>query len=327
MQAITHNSLTLYKRIAYSFILLTVVSSAAVAQSSADLKVEFLTTIDNDVFIPYTHVDKDYSFGLFQEVRFKGDSTRSIFFKNKVHTVLYALKAGIMGYTPDHLAEGFDPENNTGRPFAGWLFIEHSQYFVFERSNVRFGIQAGVIGPNAYAGDFQNWFHREFDAGQYVPGWEKQIPHHIGVNVQGDYLHEIKRKGSFMLYGDHRASIGTIFSHLEPSLALRWGRFSSLNNFSRLTDAGLPDKKASWALDLRGGISYKIYDSTLQGNPFTNDGYFTRQSVNNLSLIASFKLSYITRNLSISMTNNFRSADLESSDRFNYGSLVIAFAI
>lgn len=130
-----------------------------------------------------------------------------------------------------------------------------------------------------------------------------------------------------MLYGDHRASLGTIFSHLEPSLVLRWGRLPSLNNFSRLTDTGLQGKKASWALDLRGGISYKIYDATLQGNPFTNDDYFTRQNVNNLALIGSFRASYMRRKMSISMIHHFRSADLGSSNRFSYGSLIIAFAI
>jgi hypothetical protein len=297
-------------------------------QSSNELKLEFLTTHDNDALIPYIQADKDYSFGLFEEVRFKGDSSRSLFFKSKVRSVLYSFKAGIMGFTPDHELEGFDPDNFTGRPFAGWLFIEHSQYFVFDRSYARFGVQGGVIGPHAYAGNFQNWFHREFNTGPHVPGWEHQIPSHFGLNLQGDYSRVYARKGSFMLYSDHKASLGSVFSFLEPSVALRLGRYTSLNNFSRLTDGRLSSgKKASWFFDLRGGVTYKIYDATLQGNPFTNDDFFSSQNVNNLALIGSFKCSYVTKNLSISMQNHFRSADLSSSKRFNYGSLVIAFLI
>ena len=113
-----------------------------------------------------------------------------------------------------------------------------------------------------------------------------------------------------MLYNSYKASLGNIFSYVEPSIAFRWGRFTSIKNFSRLTDKKLENRKAQWFLDGQVGLLYAIYDASLQGNAFKDDNFFNHQSINGISIIASFKCTYAAERFSISMTNNFRSSAL-----------------
>lgn len=301
-----------------------VFSISSLAQERLNKTKEIIILKDNDFFIPYTEADKDYSFGIKGAFRFVGD-TAGFLFKSRVKRLIHEFSGGIMGFTPDHNLDDFDPNNNTGRPFAGWLYVGYAQYLVFNTNYLNLGIQAGVMGPHSYAGNFQNWFHQELKAGPYVPGWDKQIPDQVGVNIEGEYLRQFKKKEKVLWYGDLRGSIGNIFSNIESSIAFRYGNFSDLHNFSRLTDSS-PEGKQVF-VDFKLGLFYNGYDASLQGNIFKQKTFFEIQKVNTISITGAMSFTYIVNRFSFVMLHNFRSSALDDGRRFQYGSLILSYSL
>ena len=81
-------------------------------------------------------------------VRKKAKKQNLFVFSKKAKSYLNEFEMGLMAYTPNYKAKDFDPDNNTDRPFAGWIYGQYGQHYVFKRSIFFSGLQIGSLGPN-----------------------------------------------------------------------------------------------------------------------------------------------------------------------------------
>ena len=82
-------------------------------------------------------------------------------------------------YTPDVTDLNMQMQE---RPFAGWSYFEYKLGVAFDDKAIKAGIDIGILGPHSYAGNVQNWFHREITGDPTLSGWEDQIGDILGIN-------------------------------------------------------------------------------------------------------------------------------------------------
>ena len=89
-------------------------------------------------------------------------------------------------YTPDSvLASGVGPYE---RPYAGWLYLnfvaldQHAASTTTKAdSEDLIEFQVGVVGPHAYSGDIQTWFHKRIINVPAFVGWPNQLKDELGL--------------------------------------------------------------------------------------------------------------------------------------------------
>lgn len=94
----------------------------------------------------------------------------------------YMFSIGQNMYTPiNKKATWLIPDD---RPYAGWLYASVGK--TYYSTNFEFFIenQLGAVGPNAFAGETQNWMHKHIGSSP-VCGWSNQIPNHVGELLIG----------------------------------------------------------------------------------------------------------------------------------------------
>ena len=297
------------------------------APDSVIYKIEIEVGTDNDLFVAYSSTDKYYTYGLKlglryvpQQENFLGriaPSGKNYFFHFGIN-----LKA----YTPDHLER--NPEETLTRPFAGWLYGEFSATYTFQNAIFKMGLQAGVLGPAARAGDLQNWVHEHISGDVFVEGWDKQVPNQLGINMITSYSRELFRLGSFDSYLTTSAAVGNIYTYLWPKLNFRIGRFLPMQQSVALNNSILaPSNGYELFFGFGTGVKLSAYDATLQGNLFKDDTFLTSEDVNNAGLTAHMSLNYSKNRWSGKMSYHYSAGDIENDDNHFFGRIVVLYRL
>lgn len=282
-------------------------------------KLEASVFCDNDYLVPNLKSDRNYTYGLFAQINYLPKNPTLFIFSKNAETYLHTYGVGLMGYTPNYEAENFDPLSTKDRPFAGWLYIEYKQQYLFERSFFNIGLKVGTMGENAHAGEVQNNYHNlvGFD---YVEGWETQVPNFIGVNLEGNYQNKLFDNALGFLYFKTNASLGTVKTNFDNRLGLAFGKNPTLFGFTRLHNE---ENKNAFFAQIDGGFNYTFHDATLEGNPFSNKAFLNDKEFNNSTFIASLSVRWLTNNWAVVYSGTYETETVENADSHRFGRLSI----
>lgn len=308
----------------FSLLLLAVTSLAQHSEPLDSFNTEFYHKSENDIFLIVNVTDKDYTYGEIVGVRKKAKKQNLFVFSKKAKSYLNEFEMGLMAYTPNYKAKDFDPDNNTDRPFAGWIYGQYGQHYVFKRSIFFSGLQIGSLGPNARAGKLQNWYHTSFGLGRFIEGWDTQIPNTLGVNFIQRFAHSLKETKKSNLYLSAKSSIGNIFTFVESRFGLSFGKNSGIFSFSRLANT---QHTKNIFFDFNLGGRYTLYDASLQGNLFKENTFVQSNQINQFTITGSTGMRYLNKRWLVNLLVYFQSNALKSFSNHRYGSVEIAYSI
>ncbi len=161
------------------------------------------------------------------------------------------------------------------RPFAGYLYMGSTLNLLYDNeSNLKLGVQAGVIGPASLARQTQEFIHRTF--GFYTPtGWQYQISNNAVLNLSVEYNRLIVRDQSFDLTLNGYGNLGNGFSGAGIGPMFRLGKFNALFNSISTQSTAISARNPNAAKQHELFFYYKplanyvAYDATVEGGLFT----------------------------------------------------------
>ncbi len=172
--------------------------------------------------------------------------------------------------------QGVDDPKLVDRPFAAYLYIGSTLNFLYSNeSNLKLSAQIGIVGPNAYGKQVQDFVHDNF--GFYHPsGWEYQIDNNAELNLSAEYNKLLARTTGVDVSFTSYVNVGNGFSGAGFGPLLRLGNFNQLFN-SVSTQSSAIKKSKTAALHehelffyYKPQINYVAYDATIQGGLFTS---------------------------------------------------------
>ncbi|MFL9845002.1 lipid A deacylase LpxR family protein [Flavobacterium rhizosphaerae] len=225
------------------------------------------------------------------------------------------------------------------RPFAGYLFAEAGINTFFKNESVlKVAFQAGVVGPESYARQFQEGLHKVLGL-HTVHGWNYQITTTPALQSRIFYSHKIlpKRyheKTDFYLQGEVNA--GTIWLSASVGAMVRLSLKDNLLPIyeSALHNATLTANKDVYAhreelfIYFNPNLQYMGFDATIQGSPFNNDSPVTFPLIP-LRFNAEAGIKYARKRWNYGFSFNYRGKELSNNviTGFYYGSVKLGYIL
>lgn len=279
---------------------------------------------DNDYLIVYTSTDRYYTYGVNGTYRWqpKKENLFSRIFKTK-EGYYQTLGLNLEAYTPSYRG-GNENEDIMERPYAGWAYAELQSTYTFEKSFLRLGIDAGIMGPDSQAGAFQNWFHDL--TGDTQVDWSNQIGNFFGFNLKGRYARTLYGTKSFDIYGLADASLGNIYVYLDPSVSFRLGKFNPIQRSIAQHNELLADRTTKeFFFELNGGMRISAINATIQGDIFDGQRLFSQDDIENLVFHAHMGLFYTGRRFSYSLRYVYSSGEIVENRSHRYAMVTAAY--
>lgn len=306
----------------YLFLLLF--SSIIFAQTQTK---EIGLVTDNDLYTSSKN-DKYYTNGLTFYYRYLVKNTN-----DKLVKKVNEITLGQYVYTPRFLNKEAIDIND--RPFGGYLFAGFGKSFFYKNENVlKVAFQLGTIGPNSFAEEFQENFHRVFNY-KKVYGWENQIRNALALQTHFLFSKKIFSNTSqntidFNWQSD--ADLGTIFTGINTGLLTRIG-FKKLQRIynSNVFGGSVGTTKLNYDefyFYIAPSIQYQIYDATIQGSLFNDNSPLTF-SVVPLRFNGKAGFVYRKNNFNLSYTFVYTTKEVADSPAtgFFYGSIGASFLL
>ncbi|MBS7564591.1 lipid A deacylase LpxR family protein [Mucilaginibacter sp. Bleaf8] len=221
---------------------------------------------DNDSFLAQG-IDRYYTNGLFlfyrQALTVQNPETSKL--ANKV----LGIEAGQKMFNP---YSGYVPDPaRVDRPFAGYLYAGANLNLLYKNeSNLKLGVQTGVIGPAALGEEAQKLMHKTF--GFYeLAGWNTQIQNSFQLNLLAQYNKLLARASWIDLSGSTYGNLGTGFTGAGVGAIVRAGNFNQL--FNSVSTQSTATRNSSIAplhsyelfAYYKPLFNYVGYDATIQG--------------------------------------------------------------
>ncbi|WP_340767778.1 lipid A deacylase LpxR family protein [Polaribacter tangerinus] len=227
---------------------------------------------------------------------------------------------------------------NHDRPFAAYLSANYSTLNIYKNNqSLKTTFQIGVIGPNAFGKELQNFVHTMYGFEEGV-GWKYQIKNAAGLNLNFNH-HKFLLKNStnsFDLTWANSSKLGTIKTNLNTGLLARFGLLplqkiansiafnSGLNN----DDTNYNTEKESFFF-VKPSVKYQFYDATIQGSFLNTKSDVTKELV---PLVFHLEIGFLftVKNFYFGYTYNYnsnKSKGLFHSKGQNYGSISLNYRL
>ncbi|WP_299059332.1 lipid A deacylase LpxR family protein [uncultured Polaribacter sp.] len=303
-------------------------SLIALSQEKFSKEISFIT--DNDLYTS-TYDDRYYTNGMFLSFKYLAKKM-----DNSLDKKILEWQVGHEMFTP--AKANTENINEHDRPFAGYLFGAFSINRVYKnKQNFKTTIQLGVIGPNAYAMEMQNFIHNIYGF-KKAEGWKYQIKSALGINFDTDYNRFItKNKSNHLdLTWVNSAKLGTVYTNISTGLYTRIG-FKPLQSFANSIafNTNINNKNNSYYREseafifIKPTIRYAIYDATLQGS-FLNKGSEITNELESLIFHIQAGFKFTVNRLNFGYTFNYntnKSKGLKFDNGHKYGSININYLI
>lgn len=269
---------------------------------------------DNDSYL-LQGSDRYYTDGLFLFYRHAlktGDSTS---LKNKV----LGFEVGQKIYNPR--TANIPAARFVDRPFAGYLYIATTLNLLYaNESNLKLGVQTGIIGPGSGAKEAQTYVHSTF--GFYpVNGWQYQVRNAFQLNLSAEYNRLLARDGAFDISLSTYGNLGASFNGAGLGPSLRLGRFNPLYNSvttqSTVTSKAISESnsKGEFFIHYKPMFNYVAYDATIQGGLFGGERPAGSQEItftpNRFILTQQAGVSFTTKRWVLDYTATFTSKQIK----------------
>ncbi len=303
-------------------------SLIAFSQEKFSKEISFIT--DNDLYTS-TYDDRYYTNGMFLSFKYLAKKMN-----NSLDKKILEWQIGHEMFTP--AKANTENINEHDRPFAGYLFGAFSINRVYKnKQNFKTTIQLGVIGPNAYAMEMQNFIHNIYGF-KKAEGWKYQIKSALGINFDTDYnIFITKNKSNHLdLTWVNSAKLGTVYTNISTGLYTRIG-FKPLQSFANSIafKTNINNKNNSYYREseafifIKPTIRYAIYDATLQGS-FLNKGSEITNELESLIFHIQAGFKFTVNRLNFGYTFNYntnKSKGLKFDNGHKYGSININYLI
>ncbi len=282
--------------------------------SSYKYEVELGT--DNDFLVVHETSDQYYTYGINSTFRWRGNRKRALsrFFTNNsgyFQEVGFYMKA----FTPNHK----EPDKETNRPYAGWSYFDYKITYGFEKSFIKIGLELGVLGPDSQAGSLQNWFHEHVSGDSVLVGWRNQIKNQLGVNFRGYYAYSFSKSKNFEFYGNVDASLGNVFTFVNPGVNFRIGKFNKLRSTSSHKNNLLGNlKQKEVYFDANLSIKTAIINATIEGDMIDGLNILSAKNVNNFFFNGHLGLYYVSPRWTLGTKYVFSSGEIIDNEFQQY---------
>ena len=253
------------------------ISFYAFSQEKFSKEISFVT--DNDLYIS-TIRDRYYTSGIFLSFRQLKDSPKKTLIKK-----IYEWKIGHEMYTPyKSTVISIDKHD---RPFAGYLYgsvgvNRFAKNYAFNTS-----VQLGVIGPNSYAKELQEFIHDIYGFKKAI-GWEHQIKSAFALNFNAEYLKPILNveNNHFDVTWFNSLNFGTVYTNVASGFYSRIGFISLQDHTNTIAfNSNLNNSKTKYYrvkesfFYIKTMLRYALYDATLQGSFLNKTSPVTKELV------------------------------------------------
>lgn len=247
----------------------------ATAQDTTKVYHHELTAVtDNDDYT-WRYTDRYYSNGLFLKYTTAlGDIDTKT---NKGAKKILTIELGQKMYNPYRhdtaYLKGLD------RPFAGELSLKATVTRINKNENVfQWGVQAGIMGPDAFGKQVQTWWHGAFNILR-IYGWDTQLANEPFVNASASYhYHLIKHQPEKPWYDAHAFLAGTLGNNLtafNAGLQFKIGAFEKASESvawnARVQKSKTPEqhrRNHEVYFYFEPQITLQAYNAVLQGGLF-----------------------------------------------------------
>lgn len=287
---------------------------------------ELTLDTDNDAFIPWENFDRYYTYGFGARYSFRAEQLIGLqnWFDKKQ---AFYFSAGFRseGYTPTHAQsrEEEEPEEELDfdRPFAGVLYGTFDANYIFQRSYVRFGMLAGLMGPSALSGDIQEWIHDNIIVGGDLDGWAFQIPDQAIFNIDATYGQQLIPEPTWYdIFWESRARVGNLYIDGTTKLGLRIGRFGS---YARSISSGngllSANDRSSFFYQGSFSVTASAFDGTAQGDLFDQDYEYAVDRLNPVYSTMTHGVYWANRRLTLGFDCTFNYGKVLENSRHIYG--------
>lgn len=299
----------------------------SIGSFAQNFKNEFGFKSDNDAYLFYGQ-DRYYTNGLFINFR---HATNQQKLSNSLEKVTYEVSAGQKMYNP---ISGYRPKIETqDRPFAAYLYAGTNVNLFYKKESIlKFGLEAGTIGPDALGQDAQKLLHQI--VGFYkIEGWEYQIKNDLAFNFTTQFTKLLVRsednKADVSL--ESYANIGTTFSGAGIGILLRAGNINQLFNSSHtnslISNNSKTEKlvKNEFFFYAKPQLNYVAYDATIQGSMFNKDSPVTFET-EPLVFAQQIGFNYSTPRFTFDFGLYFKSKEVKSTAKAHqYGSIAMYY--
>lgn len=345
----------------FCFVCLFMLSIAAWAQAEVDQRrtsVQF--HVENDYFTLREPTDRYFTNGLKVEIlrdnwfqKFGTNQTRLPIFAlvkpSPYRFIVNGLSLGQDMYTPADITQ--TQIDTSDRPYAGHLYLSLKSIStdVVKRNRMTSELSLGVLGPYAFAGEAQTWWHEEVLPSPEPKGWHNQIPTDVGINYYVRFQQEV-----FTGYSDAlqvlphaEANLGTVSNNmgLGGTVYLGWFNDQLVDIFGltphlvSCTDVchpsdsiynayvNHPRRKLQFYLFVEGTGRAVLDNSFLQGGLFSAAKSPHTINVDNLNRFY-FQGEYGVRlaygNLVLTASQVFRTPEFKGAKGSQWGALTLA---
>lgn len=213
--------------------------AALAAPNDSNDAVTFAFTIENDVF---SGTDQNYTNGAklswdYAEASRLEDIGQLPYWAKAVATVTPNTRNEPFSYGATiSLGQSiFTPKDKTAtellegdRPYAGWTYLSLALRESQGRSIDTIELTLGVVGPDSFAEDVQNWVHQKIDS-QEALGWDNQLKNELGAvlawrrDTQLLSFPNDHQGWSVNLNASYGAAVGNIYTHALAGANARVG--------------------------------------------------------------------------------------------------------
>lgn len=253
----------------FCFLLCFACWCTAFAQSHSN---EIGIQTDNDSYLAQGS-DRYYTDGNFIYFRHALKVNGNTSLQNKV----LGFEAGQKLFTPQSGSinfYGMDDPRYIDRPFAAYLFVGSTLNLLYKNeSNLKLGAQIGVMGPDAFGKQTQNFVHQLL--GLYHPsGWQYQVENDFELNLSAEYNRLLARGTWIDVSLTIYAKLGNGFTGAGFGPLFRLGDFNQLFNSLSTQSTAIQSSSVTPLHHRELFFYYKpqlnviAYDATVQGSLF-----------------------------------------------------------
>jgi len=322
------------KIIAFCFLLFNCLTNSVIAE---DKYSGIGIYVDQDLFIPFSNEDRDYTMGVAFEffwAKDKGlypfdnivrETAKILGMKDSEKNIVYSFMLGTLAYTPDNLSDTQPIYDD--RPYSSLIYLSNKRVRADDNVAIAAEVLVGVIGTN-FGRDAQSAFHSLYRdlAGTSEPveprGWAHQISDGgeltLRLRLSNSRL-QFSETGLWDLATTYGFSLG-FQTNISASVAFRLGNIKSpfwsvpydpvsRGNF-------LPTSaKSEWYLwsAVRGHLVG--YDALLQGQFRDSDVKFSSDEIEHFVYDAAMGLTVGFEKSQVTFSANMKSPDLKLTTR------------
>ena len=259
-------------------ILILLISTTGISQEKFSREISFIT--DNDLFIS-SYQDRYYSSGFFLAYKYlskrKSNSLEKRIFKWELGHKMFTPYKSTINNVIDH-----------DRPFAGYFYGSFGIDRVYKKNQLlNTSLQIGVIGPNSFAREMQQFTHDVYDFRKAI-GWKYQIKNALALNFSFNYLKTIlkTKKNHVDVTWVNHLNFGSIFTNTASGVYTRIGikPLQKLTNTIAFNtnlnnDQNNYFREVESFIYIKPMISYVFFDATLQGSFLNKKSPVTKEIV------------------------------------------------